>query len=165
MLSESGWISNFTPDLAVHPFFIKKYCIFTFVSSKIKIFQDAFKTKTFASFTAFLCMTFTNVSAQTKKLNRLLPNSVQRCMTEWMTSKLALNTKQVEQVSALNLQYAQKNDPIIQSNEGKLSKFKKLKALQKEKSNALSQILDAGQYKKYEEIKDQMVQNIKDKRK
>jgi hypothetical protein len=34
-------------------------------------------------------------------------------MTEWMTSKLALNTKQVEQVSALNLQYAQKNDPIF----------------------------------------------------
>jgi hypothetical protein len=51
----------------------------------------------------------------------------------------------------------------LQSNEGKLAKFKKLKALQKEKSNALSQILDAGQYKKYEEIKDQMVQHIKEK--
>lgn len=31
--------------------------------------------------------------------------------------------------------------------------------------NALSQILDAGQYKKYQELKDQMIQNIKDKRK
>ena len=114
---------------------------------------------------AFLCMTFTNVLAQTKKLKDTTPEQRAKMQTEWMTSKLALNTKQVEQVSALNLQYAQKNDPILQSNEGKLAKFKKLKALQNEKSNALSQILDAGQYKKYEEIKDQMIQTLKEKRK
>ena len=114
---------------------------------------------------AFLCMTFANVTAQTKKLQDSTPEQRAKMMTEWMTSKLALNAKQVEQVSDLNLQYALKNDPILQSNEGKLSKFKKLKALQKEKSNALSQILDPGQYKKYEEIKDEMVQNIKNKRK
>lgn len=115
--------------------------------------------------TAFLCMTFTNVLAQTKKLKDTTPEQRAKMQTEWMTSKLALNTKQVDQVSALNLQYARKNDPILKSNESKLSKFKKLKALQKEKSNALSQILDAGQYKKYEEIKDQMVQTLKEKRK
>jgi hypothetical protein len=56
--------------------------------------------------TAFLCMTFTNVSAQTKKLKDSTPEQRAKMMTEWMTSKLALNTKQVEQVSALNLQYA-----------------------------------------------------------
>ncbi len=110
-------------------------------------------------------MTFTNVLAQTKKLKDTTPEQRAKMQTEWMTSKLALNTKQVDQVSALNLQYARKNDPILKSNESKLSKFKKLKALQKEKSNALSQILDAGQYKKYEEIKDQMVQTLKEKRK
>ncbi|SDG34466.1 hypothetical protein [Epilithonimonas hungarica] len=114
---------------------------------------------------AFLYMTFTNVSAQTKKLKDTTPEQHAKMQTEWMTTKLALNTSQIQQVSALNLQYAQKNEPIIQSNEGKLSKFKKLKALQKEKSNALSQILDAGQYKKYQEIKDQMIQNLKEKRK
>jgi hypothetical protein len=100
-----------------------------------------------------------------KKIKQTTPEQRAKMMTEWMTSKLALNTKQVEQVSALNLQYAQKNDPIIQSNEGKLAKFKKMKALQNEKSNAMSQILDAGQYKKYQEAKDQMIQNIKGKRK
>lgn len=114
---------------------------------------------------AFLCMTFTNVSAQAKKLKDTTPEQRAKMQTEWMTTKLALNTSQIQQVSALNLQYAQKNEPIIQSNEGKLSKFKKLKALQKEKSNALSQILDAGQYKKYQEIKDQMIQTLKEKRK
>jgi len=113
---------------------------------------------------AFLCMTFTNVSAQAKKLKDTTPEQRAKMQTEWMTTKLALNTSQIQQVSALNLQYAQKNEPIIQSSENKLSKFKKLKALQKEKSNALSQILDAGQYKKYQEAKDQMIHNIKGKK-
>lgn len=113
---------------------------------------------------AFLCMTFTNVLAQAKKLKDSTPEQRAKMQTEWMTTKLALNTSQIQQVSAINLQYAQKNEPIIQSGEGKLSKFKKLKALQKEKSNALSQILDAAQYKKYQEIKDQMIQTLKEKR-
>ncbi|EJL71609.1 hypothetical protein [Chryseobacterium populi] len=114
---------------------------------------------------AFLCMPFINVSAQAKKLKDNTPEQRAKMQTEWMTTKLALNTSQIQQVSELNLQYAKKNEPIIQSNKDKLSKFKKLKALQKEKSDALSQILDTEQYKKYQEIKDQMVQNLKEKRK
>jgi len=114
---------------------------------------------------AFLWMTFTRVSAQAKKLKDTTPEQRAKMQTEWMTTKLALNTSQIQKVSALNLQYAQKNEPIIQSSENKLSKFKKLKALQKEKSNALSQILDAAQYQKYQEIKDQMIQTLKEKRK
>ncbi|HCN48126.1 MAG TPA: hypothetical protein DIT10_03335 [Chryseobacterium sp.] len=113
---------------------------------------------------AFLCTTFTNVSAQVKKIKDSTPEQRAKMQTEWMTTKLALNTSQIQQISAINLQYAQKNEPIIQSGESKLSKFKKLKALQKEKSNALSQILDAAQYKKYQEIKDQMIQTLKEKR-
>ncbi|WP_027381487.1 hypothetical protein [Chryseobacterium daeguense] len=115
--------------------------------------------------TAFLCTAFTSLSAQTKKLKDSTPEQRAKMQTEWMKTKLALNTTQVQQVYALNLQYAQKNDPVIQSNEGKRAKFKKLKAFQKEKSDALSHILDAGQYKKYQELKDQMVQNFKEKRK
>jgi hypothetical protein len=115
--------------------------------------------------TAFLCIAFTSLSAQTKKLKDSTPEQRAKMQTEWMKTKLALNTTQVQQIYALNLQYAQKNDPVIQSNEGKLAKFKKLKAFQKEKSDALSKILDEGQYKKYQELKDQMVQNFKKKRK
>lgn len=110
-------------------------------------------------------MTLTNVSAQAKKLKDKTPEQRAKMQTEWMTTKLALSMSQIQQVSALNLQYAQKNETIIQSSENKLFKFKKLKALQKEKSNALSQILDAAQYQKYQEIKDQMIQTLKEKRK
>ncbi|WP_343521959.1 hypothetical protein [Pedobacter sp.] len=113
----------------------------------------------------FLCLTFTQGRAQVNKLKDSTPEQRARMLTEWMTSQLALNASQVQQVSALNLQYARKNDPILQSTESKLAKFKKLAALQKEKSKALSQILDAGQYQKYQEIKGQLIQNIKEKRK
>ncbi|WP_312900355.1 hypothetical protein [Chryseobacterium taichungense] len=113
----------------------------------------------------FICIACTGLSAQKSKLKDSTPEQRAKMQTEWMTTKLNLNASQVQQISALNLQYAQKNDPIIQSNDSKVSKFKKLKALQKEKSNALSQILSQEQYKKYEEIKDQMVQNFKNKRK
>jgi len=141
-------------------------CIITFASSKTKNVSNMHvKTiKKMLLFTAvILCSPFI-VSAQSKSLKQTTPEQRAKMQTEWMRTKLALNTKQVEQVYALNLQYAQKNDPIIQSNEGRLSKFKKMKALQNEKSNAMSQILDAGQYKKYQEAKDQMIQNIKGKR-
>ncbi|GGH03474.1 hypothetical protein [Pedobacter zeae] len=113
----------------------------------------------------FLCLAFTQVRAQVNKLKDSTPEQRARMLTEWMTSQLTLNASQVQQVSALNLQYARKNDPILQSTESKLAKFKKLAALQKEKSKALSQILDAGQYQKYQEIKGQLIQNIKEKRK
>lgn len=115
--------------------------------------------------TAFLCITFINVTAQAKKLKDSTPEQRAKMLKEWMTNKLSLKSRQVEQVSVLNLQYARKNDPILQSNEGKLAKFKKLKTLEKEKSEALKQILDTEQYKKYQEIKHQIIQNIQNKRK
>ncbi|WP_042721761.1 hypothetical protein [Flavobacterium sp. B17] len=115
--------------------------------------------------TAVTCMAFTPLAAQSKSLKDSTPEQRAKMQTEWMKTKLALNSTQIQQVYDLNLEYARKNDPILQSNDGKLAKFKKLKALQKEKSSVLSKILNEEQYKKYQEIKDQLVQNFKNKRK
>lgn len=115
--------------------------------------------------TAVTCMAFTSVTAQSKSLKDSTPEQRAKMQTEWMKTKLALNSTQIQQVYDLNLEYARKNDPILQSNDGKLAKFKKLKALQKEKSSVLSKVLNEEQYKKYQEIKDQLVQNFKNKRK
>lgn len=110
-------------------------------------------------------MAFTPLAAQSKSLKDSTPEQRAKMQTEWMKTKLALNSTQIQQVYDLNLEYARKNDPILQSNDGKLAKFKKLKALQKEKSSVLSKVLNEEQYKKYQEIKDQLVQNFKNKRK
>lgn len=115
--------------------------------------------------TAVMCMAFSHLTAQSKSLKDSTPEQRAKMQTEWMKTKLALNSTQVQQVYDLNLQYAKKNDPILQSNEGKLAKFKKLRVLQQEKSGILSKILDAEQYKKYQALKDEMIQKLKDKRK
>lgn len=114
---------------------------------------------------AVMTMAFTHLTAQSKSLKDSTPEQRAKMQTEWMKTKLALNSSQTRQVYDLNLQYAKKNDPILQSNEGKMAKFKKLKAIQQEKSSILSKILTDEQFKKYQEIKDQMIQNFKNKRK
>lgn len=105
-------------------------------------------------------------SAQDKEVTQhSTPEQRAKMQTEWMKTNLALSPAQVDQVYNLNLQYAQKNAPILQSKEGKLSKYKQLKASQKEKSAAISKILDAAQYKKYQELQEQMMKTIKENRK
>lgn len=114
---------------------------------------------------ALMALAFTHLTAQTKKLTDSTPEQRAKMQTEWMKTKLALNASQSRQVYDLNLQYAKKNEPILQGSEGKITKFKKLKALQKEKSSVLSKILTDEQFRKYQELKDEMVQNFKNKRK
>lgn len=114
---------------------------------------------------AVTCMAFSHLTAQSKSLKDSTPEQRAKMQTEWMKTKLALNSTQIKQVYDLNLEYARKNDPVLKSNDSKLAKFKKLKALQKEKSSFLSKVLNEEQYKKYQEIKDQLIQNFKNKRK
>ncbi|WP_222428993.1 hypothetical protein [Chitinophaga polysaccharea] len=110
-------------------------------------------------------MVFT-VSAQNKEtIQDGTPEQRAKIQTEWMKTNLALSAVQTEQVYNLNLQYAQKNAFILQSKDRKLSKYKKLKALQQEKSASFPQILDTEQYKKYQELKEQMLKAIKERRK
>lgn len=77
-----------------------------------------------------------------------------------MKSKLNLSPGQLGQVQATNLKYALKNDSIIKSDASKLSRFKQIKALQKEKDGELKKVFSADQYKQYQvfqaELKDKM---------
>ncbi|NLR61789.1 hypothetical protein HGH93_27080 [Chitinophaga polysaccharea] len=115
--------------------------------------------------TTLVLMVFT-VSAQNKEtIQDGTPEQRAKILTEWMKTNLALSAVQTEQVYHLNLQYAQKNALISQSKGGKLSKYKKMKALQQEKSASFTQILNTEQYKKYQELKEQMLKAIKEKRK
>ncbi|MBD1386692.1 hypothetical protein IDJ75_15520 [Mucilaginibacter rigui] len=80
--------------------------------------------------------------------------------TSLMKNKLSLDSVQLTKVQAINLKYALKNDPIIKGNGSKFSKFKQIKALQKEKDGELKKIFTAEQYKQYQafeaEIKEKM---------
>ncbi|QJB30946.1 hypothetical protein HF324_06030 [Chitinophaga oryzae] len=125
------------------------------------------KTKTRPAFlAAFLMLITFAASAQNKAiLKDSTPEQLAKMQTEWMQEKLGLSTTQTAQVYDVNLQYARKNAPLLQSTAGKRSRFKKLKALQEEKLAALGKILDADQYKNYEALRKQMLNSIKESRK
>ncbi len=107
---------------------------------------------------------FTPLAAQQKSLQDSTPEQRAKMQTEWMKTKLELNSSQAAQAYNLNLLYAQKNESVLKSSEGKLAKFKKLRPIQKEKDLALSKILNPDQYRKYQDLKDQLIQNLKDKK-
>eukprot|EP01035_Chromulina_nebulosa_P011646 gene11646-15555_t len=56
------------------------------------------------------------------------PGERAKFQTEMMKNKLGLDSMQVNQVEAINLKYALKNEPVLRSDKNKLSKFKQLKA-------------------------------------
>ncbi|PSL33288.1 hypothetical protein [Chitinophaga ginsengisoli] len=93
------------------------------------------------------------------------PQERAKFQTEIMKSKLALDSVQLEQVEAINLKYALKNEPVIKSDDSKFSKFKQLKSSQKEKEAELKKILTAEQFKQYQAFQDEMKAQLKERRK
>ena len=93
------------------------------------------------------------------------PQERAKFQTEIMKSKLGLDSVQLEQVEAINLKYALKNEPVIKSGDSKFSKFKQLKSSQKEKEAELKKIFTAEQFKQYQAFQDEMKAQIKERRK
>jgi hypothetical protein len=83
-------------------------------------------------------------------------------LTEKMKTELVLTDNQYPQVQAINLKYAQKNEEIFKGSEGKFAKFKALKASQKDKSKEMKAVLDKAQFKKYEEMMEEMKNKAKE---
>jgi len=83
-------------------------------------------------------------------------------LTEKMKTELSLTETQYPQVQSINLKYAQKNEEIFKGSEGKFAKFKALKASQKDKSKEMKAVLDKGQFKKYEEMMEEMKNKAKE---
>lgn len=83
--------------------------------------------------------------------------------TEWMKEKLHLDSTQVQKVKDINLKYALKNEPIMKSSDGKLTKFRQLKANQTEKEAELKRVFSKEQFKQYEELKDELQEKMKER--
>lgn len=93
------------------------------------------------------------------------PQERAKFQTEMMKNKLGLDAVQGNQVQAINLKYALKNEPILRSDNSKLSKFRQLKSSQKEKDAELKKIFTAEQYKQYQSFQQEMTAQLKEKRK
>jgi hypothetical protein len=106
-----------------------------------------------------------SLSAQDgSNLKNSTPEERAQFQTEWMKKKLALDAAQIEQVQSINEKYARKNDPVLKGDAGKLSKFKQLKSLQKEKDFELKRVLTGEQFKMYESIQAEIKSKMKEMR-
>ncbi|OJV12621.1 MAG: hypothetical protein BGO21_02425 [Dyadobacter sp. 50-39] len=93
------------------------------------------------------------------------PKERAKYQTEMMKNKLGLDSVQLNQVGAINLKYALKNEPVLKSDKSKLSKFKQLKSSQKEKDAELKKIFTPEQYRQFQDFQDEMKSQMKEKRK
>lgn len=83
--------------------------------------------------------------------NSKTPEERAKALSDKMKTELSLTDEQYEKVQAVNLKYAKKNDEILKSSKGKLSKYKSVKASQDEKKKEMKAILTEEQFKKYED--------------
>jgi hypothetical protein len=110
-----------------------------------------------------ICISFYG-NAQSKEA---LKNSTSEQRAKWlsdtMQTTLHLNADQYSKVYSINLAFAQKAQPIMQSDDNKLSKFKQLKDMQDKRDEGFKAVLTKDQYNLYEEKKDAMIGTMKEK--
>lgn len=91
------------------------------------------------------------------------PEERAKKMTERMKAVLSLTEEQYPKVKAINLKYAQKNEQILKGSGSKLSRYKAVKSSQKEKKREMKAVLTKEQFKKYEEMLDEMEAEAKER--
>lgn len=108
--------------------------------------------------TALNLFAVSHLSAQTSMADMKNATPAQRAQfqTNMMKSKLKLDSGQVTKVQDINLKYAQKFQPILKSNDGRMSKAKQAMALQKQKDGELQTVFTKDQYKQYQEFEQEM---------
>jgi hypothetical protein len=108
------------------------------------------------------------VFAQMDELRNTTPAQRAKLQTAFMKMKLNLAPEQMKVVMGINLKYAQKMDPILKGNEGKLRKAAQARAIDEAKDNELQGVLSGEQYQAYmtskEEMRRRMVEKLKNKR-
>ena len=101
--------------------------------------------------------------AQNKGIDLQNKTPEQRAEQQTSLMKKSLNPDdaQLEKIKAINLKYAYKFDPILKSEDNKMSKFKQARELQQAKEAELKAVFTPEQYKKYEEMKKEMASRLK----
>ena len=83
--------------------------------------------------------------------------------TEYMKDKLALTAEQLPKVSALNLETAQKIQPVLESSDRPLMKARAVKGIEAQKETALQGILTPDQFQKFLALREEMKQKLEQK--
>ena len=116
-------------------------------------------------FLPILLFTSNPVNAQSnKKLSEEQKQELIENIKEYF-SELNLSDQQKEDFKAISEKYAIELKELKNSNESRLSKYKKLKAIQESKNKEMKGILNDEQYKVYLKKQEEIRQKAKEKRK
>lgn len=102
-----------------------------------------------------------------ESLKNSTPEQRAKFLTDTMRTVLSLSDDQYTSVYNINFDIAKKNETIMKSDDGRMSKFKQLKANQDARDSALQTVLTKDQFTLYQqkvnEIISAMKQNYKDR--
>lgn len=123
------------------------------------------KTKNVLVLVAILLIS--NVSLAQNKLDKLFnettPDERARYQTERMSDRLPLKQEQWQTVFEINLKYTRKMEQVYNQGGGKLQRLKLMKRVGEQKDAELKLTLDPAQYRKYEQMKDELRESMKER--
>lgn len=91
------------------------------------------------------------------------PEQRAKALSDKMKKQLPItDSTKYNNVYALNLKYALQMQQVMQGANGKLAKFRAAKAVQKDKSREMKEILTKDEYKKYEQMMEEMKAGAKE---
>jgi hypothetical protein len=98
------------------------------------------------------------VSAQTtaEKLKGMTPVQRADFQTAMMKTKLKLDTQQIVKVKAINLKYAYKFQPILTSDDSRISKAMQSKSIQEQKDLELKGVFTPAQFTGYKNFESEL---------
>jgi hypothetical protein len=96
------------------------------------------------------------------ELRQTTPEQRARIQTEFTKKQLDLTAPQLEKVTALDLEFARKADPILKGSSGLLKKHHELGALNAEKRQRLKEILSPEQFARYVKLEPELEQALYD---
>ena len=98
----------------------------------------------------YLLLIAATAQAQFAGLAKTTPEQRATAWTDVMEAKLDLSAAQLEKVSALNLESAQKAEPVIKGSGGRFSKIRQLRSIEAEKEKKLASLISAEQLETFE---------------
>ncbi|GAB4001768.1 hypothetical protein GCM10028807_58740 [Spirosoma daeguense] len=84
--------------------------------------------------------------------------------TARMKEALNLSPDQEKNVAAINLKYAQKNQPLLENGGRNLKTLRQVRSIMSDKDKEMKAALRSDQYKQYEAIKEEMRNNMRKSR-
>ena len=87
-----------------------------------------------------------------KDFKNTTPGQRAEFQTKMMESKLGLDEAQVKKVSAINLKYAEKFQPLLKSTGDQATKIKQATALQGQKDKELQAVFNKQQFAEYQQF-------------